>query len=526
MRTAEAMEKRRVSRRTFTAAAASIPLLELVPRGLWGLASGARQVRIRADSEIGLVRPELHGHFAEHLGACVYGGIWVGRNSAIPNVDGYRKLTVEYLRELGVPVLRWPGGCFADDYHWRDGVGPAANRPKRENLHWGGYVEDNSFGTDEFIGFCREIGAEPYICGNVGSGSPEELRDWIEYCNFPSGSSLSEERIRNGSTEPHRVRYWGVGNENWGCGGDMTAKEYAGLYRRFAVFAPTFGGLKPFLIACGPNRNDLSWSRDFMDSVPARHLPQGFAMHYYAEGKDNPAAYNPPDMAAQLATFGDIEQAVIPQRALLDGYDSGRNVALILDEWGVHDRVVPSEEQVHGRLWQECTMRSALAVALGLNLFNRQADKLFMCNLTQTVNVRAPLLQTDGPEGQRCIRTSVYYVFTLFKPHRSKTSVRVETDDPTSTRLSVSASRQDRDVVISLVNASADEDMEIDCSVAGGRPASASAEILHSDDLNAFNSFDSPETVAPRSHAVRVEGSHIQLDLPRLSVVRIAGRLA
>jgi alpha-L-arabinofuranosidase len=519
------MIKRRISRRTFTAAAASVPLLELLPRGILGLASNNRQVRIRTDSEIGLVRPELHGHFAEHLGACIYGGIWVGRNSPVPNVNGYRKLAVEYLRELGVPVLRWPGGCFADDYHWRDGVGPAANRPKRVNLHWGGYVEDNSFGTDEFIGFCREIGAEPYICGNVGSGSPEELRDWIEYCNFPSGSTLADERIRNGYAEPHRVRYWGVGNENWGCGGNMTAKEYAGLFRRFAVFAPAFGGLKPFLIACGPNRNDTSWSRDFMDSVPPRRLPQGFAMHYYAEGKDNPAAYTPADMAAQLATFPDVEQAVIQQRALLDGYDSGRNVGLILDEWGVHDRVVPSEEKVHGRLWQECTMRSALAIALGLNLFNRQADKLFMCNLTQTVNVRAPLLQTDGPEGQRCIRTTVYYVFELFKPHRSKTAVRVEAEGADSARFSVSASRQDRDLVISLVNASADEDMHIDCSLAGERPASASAQILHSDDLNASNGFDGPEAIGPQSHPSRVEGSSIQLDLPRLSVSTIKVRL-
>lgn len=521
----EAVSKRRMSRRAFTAAAASIPLLELVPRGVWSFADGSQRVKIRADSEIGLVRPELHGHFAEHLGACVYGGIWVGRGSPIPNVNGYRKLTVEYLRELGVPVLRWPGGCFADDYHWRDGVGPAANRPKRVNLHWGGYVEDNSFGTDEFIEFCREIGAEPYICGNVGSGSPEELRDWIEYCNFPSGSTLSDQRIRNGYNEPHGVRYWGVGNENWGCGGEMTAKEYAGLYRRFAAYTPTFGGLKPFLIACGPNRNDTSWSRDFMDNVPPRRLPQGFAMHYYVEGKDNPAAYSAADMATQLATFSDIEQAVIQQRALLDGYDSGRNVALILDEWGVHDRVVPSEERTHGRLWQECTMRSALAIALGLNLFNRQADKLYMCNLTQTVNVRAPLLQTDGPEGQRCIRTSVYFVFSLFKPHRSKTSVRVETDDPASARLSVSASRQDRDMVISMVNASADEDMQIDCSLGAERVGSASAQIVHAEDLNAFNSFDDPEKIAPRSHPARVENSSIQLDLPRLSVISITVHL-
>jgi alpha-N-arabinofuranosidase len=517
------MNQRQLSRRAFVASTASLPLLGLVPRGILGAAGGKRHVEIRPGSEIGLVRPELHGQFAEHVGACIYGGIWVGRNSPIPNTNGYRKQTVEYLRDLGVPVLRWPGGCFADDYHWQDGVGPPSRRPKRVNLHWGGYVEDNSFGTDEFIGFCRAIGAEPYICGNVGSGSPVELRDWIEYCNFPPGSALSDARVRNGFPEPHRVRYWGVGNENWGCGGDMTAREYAGLFRRFAVFAPAFGGLKPFLVACGPNRNDTAWSRDFMESVPARRLPAGFAMHYYGEGKDNPSAYTAADMTAQLAAFGEIEQAVIQQRALLDGYPSGRDVALILDEWGVHDRLAPGEEKVHGRLWQECTMRSALAVALGLNLFNRQADKLNMCNLAQMVNVRAPLLQTDGPEGRECIRTAVYYVFALFKAHRSMTVVRVEPDDPSS--LSVSASRQQGEMVVSLVNARDGEDLEVECVLGNERAAGASAESLHADDLNAYNGFDGPGVIMPRPHPVRIEGNSIQLDLPRLSVVTVTLRL-
>jgi len=513
----------RWTRRDFARTSASLPLLALVPRGLLGLGTGRQEVTIRVDSEIGQVRPELHGHFAEHVGACIYGGVWVGRNSPIPNVNGYRKQAVEYLRELGVPILRWPGGCFADDYHWRDGVGPPAGRPKRVNLHWGGYVEDNSFGTDEFIGFCRQIGAEPYICGNVGSGSPEELRDWIEYSNFPSGSALADERARNGSAEPYRIRYWGVGNENWGCGGQMTAREYAALFRRFAVFAPVLGGLKPYLVACGPDRNDVAWSHDFMDSVPAHRLPEAFAMHYYAEGKSPSAAYTPATMEAQLATFPEIERAVIQQRALLDGYDGGRKVMLVLDEWGVHDRLVPEEEKSHGRLWQQCTMRSALAVALGLNLFNRQADKLAMCNLAQMVNVRAPLLQTEGGE---CVRTLVYYVFALFRAHRSKTAVRVEAEDPSSSGLSVSASREGQDLVVSLLNSRDDTDMPVACSLRSVRPASASAQILHADDLNAYNGFGSSAQIAPRPHPVSVGGGGLQLDLPRLSVVTVAVRMA
>jgi len=516
-----------MSRRQFAQSTAALSLSALLPRALFSApASNAQEIVIHTDNEIGTVRPELHGQFAEHVGSCIYGGLWVGKNSPIPNINGYRKAAVEYLRELGIPVLRWPGGCFADDYHWRDGIGPVEKRPKRVNMHWGGYVEDNSFGTDEFIGFCREIGAEPYICGNVGSGTPAELRDWMEYCNFPSGSSLSDARAANGSPEPFKVRYWGVGNENWGCGGAMTGREYGDLYRRFAVFAPSFGGIKPFLIACGPNRNDAVWSRDFMSGLSPRLLPDGFAMHYYAEGGMPSDAYSNEGMTAQLATFPLLEQAVIQQRALLDGYDSGRNIALIVDEWGVHDRLASAEEKEYGRLWQSCTMRSALAVALGLNLFNRQADKLLMCNLAQMVNVRAPLLQTDGPKGQQCLRTTVYHVFALFKPHRAKKALRVETQNPSSAEFSVSASRAGSDLILTFINARDGADVQVECSLRGERAGAASAQILHSDDSNAGNSFDHPDQISPQTHPVNLDGETVLIDLPRLSVVTASAQLA
>jgi hypothetical protein len=212
-----------------TTAAAS--LASLLPRAVFSQGAGNRKAIIHADQEIGLIRPELHSHFAEHLGSCVYGGLWVGKNSPVPNINGIRRAAVDHLKELGVPVLRWPGGCFADDYHWRDGIGPAAKRPKSVNTNWGGYTEDNSFGTHEFIEFCRLIGAEPYFAANVGSGSPHEMRDWMEYCKQPSGSSLAEERAANGSPDPFKVRYRGVGNELWGCGGNFTAQRAPEEYR-------------------------------------------------------------------------------------------------------------------------------------------------------------------------------------------------------------------------------------------------------------------------------------------------------
>jgi len=519
-----------MSRRQFAASAVALSATALAPRWSAILIGGpdaapAQRVVVRTDVEIGTVRPELHGHFAEHLGSCIYGGLWVGKNSRIPNINGYRQQAIEYLRELGVPVLRWPGGCFADDYHWHDGVGPVERRPKRVNIHWGDYVEDGSFGTHEFIGLCQLLGAEPYLAGNVGSGSPGEMRDWIEYCNYPSGSALADERAANGSPEPFRVRYWGVGNENWGCGGEMTPEEYADLYRRFAVYLREFGGTKLYLVACGPNGNDARWSQGVLDGL-RRRLPNGFSMHYYSGGREAPTRFTPEAMNEQLASFARIEQAVIQQRAILDGYNNGRNVGLLLDEWGVWDRIPAEDQQRNGRLWQQSTMRSAVAAGLGLNLFNRQADKLYMCNIAQIVNVLQSLLLTNGPGGEQCVRTTTYYAFLLFKPHRSKMAVRVETETSSPLGLSVSASKGEGELVLSFVNPRYDADVEVDCTLRGSNASEGTAQILHDADLNAYNSFENPLQVVPKAHPVRVEGSNLRVEIPRLSVVTARLRIS
>src|SRR5215472_15470204 len=514
-----------LSRRQFVRKATALALAPLFPRSIWAQSANTQRVLVRTDVEIGLVRPEFHGHFAEHLGSCVYGGLWVGKNSPIPNINGYRKQAVEYLRELGVPVLRWPGGCFADDYHWRDGIGPNSQRPKRVNIHWGGYVEDNSFGTHEFIGLCRLLNAEPYLAGNVGSGSPRELRDWIEYSNFPSGSTLAEERAANGSPEPFRVRYWGVGNESWGCGGDMKPEEYAALYRDFAVYCREFGGTKPFLVASGPSGNDLRWSRGFMDGLRGSQ-PQGLSMHYYTGGRDLATEFTPEHANEQLSIYARVEQAIAQQRSLLDSYRDGQNIGLILDEWGVWDRIPPADEKRYGKLWQQSTMRSAVAAGLGLNIFNRQADKLYMSNIAQIMNVLQSLLLTDGPTGERCVRTTTYHAFALFKAHRGNTSVKVETQDSAPLGLSASASKSAGQVVVSLVNPTGDADWQIEGTLRGVSAKSATGRILHDPDLNAYNSFDQPDRVTPRSHPVRIEGGRMMMDLPRLSVATVAVQTA
>jgi alpha-N-arabinofuranosidase len=511
-----------ISRRNLLASGAAAGFYALTQKRASSAVAEERRLSINPEATIATIRPELHGNFAEHLGSCVYGGLWVGKNSKIPNINGYRKQAVEYLRALGVPVLRWPGGCFADNYHWRQGIGPAEKRPKLVNASWGGYVEDNSFGTHEFIGLCRLIGSEPYLTANVGSGTPQEFEEWIEYCNYPSGSTLSDERAANGSAEPFKVKYWAVGNENWGCGGNMRPEEYAQHYRQFATYARNYGGTAPFLIACGPSGNNKEWTTTFLASM-TRRRPNGFAMHDYQQGSMPATRFTPEAMQQQFRGFTRLEEAIVEQRALLNASEPNRSIGLILDEWGVWDRMVQEEQKKYGPLWQQITMRCAVAAALGLNVFHRQADKLVMCNIAQIVNVLHSLLLT---EEDKCIRTPAYYAFELEKPHRSKTAVRVENpDDGAPSGLSVSASRQENELVVTLVNPKHDTPMNVTCLIAGKSAVSATARALYHADLNACNTFASPDTVLPRDHTAAVSGSGVRVELPPLSIVTAAIRL-
>ena len=517
--------KQPFSRRRFFlgAGAASTALLS----ARRGLSSPASELKVSVDltKEAGAIRPELHGHFAEHLGSCVYGGLWVGKNSKIPNINGHRKQAIDYLKGL-IPVLRWPGGCFADDYHWRDGIGPAAKRPHDVNIHWGMYTEDNSFGTHEFIELCRLIGAQPYLAGNLGSGTPEELRHWMEYCNYPKGSSLSDERAANGSPEPFNVKYWGVGNENWGCGGNMTGDEYATMYRRYATFAPKFGETAPFLIACGPNGNNKEWTQKFWGNMGHGRRPDGFAMHFYSNGRDTSEHFTVENMRQQFDSFPRIETAILEQRALLDSIapSNARSgpVGLLLDEWGVWDKMDPAEDKKYGRLFQQITIRSAIAAALGLNVIHRQAGKLVMTNIAQMVNVLHALLLTDE---DKCVRTTTYYVYEMTKAHLGQISVQTESGAPGGMELSISASRKEKDVTITLVNPKPDATLNVSCALSGGNAAGATGRILQDADLNAANTFATPDRITPKALKVSAQRGTVSAELPPLSVATILVKL-
>ena len=341
----------------------------------------------------------MHGQFAEHLGGCVYGGLWVGPDSPIPNDAGLRLDVLTALRRLRVPVLRWPGGCFADDYHWPDGVGP--DRPRRFNAWWGHEVDDNRFGTHEFLRLCRLIGAKPYLAGNVGSGSPGQLKDWVEYCCWAGDTTFARRRGAHGHPEPYDVRYWGVGNESWGCGGSMTAAEYAGHYNRFSTYLGTFArpptNLPLYLIAAGPNRNDLDWTAGFFDRLAAQRgdaIIHGYGAHYYAGTAGTATAFTAEQWYQLLHSAAGVEGLIVEQRRLMDALPAAKQVDLILDEWGTWHP--PTVGTAANHLWQQNTLRDAVVAAVTLDTFHRHADKLVMANIAQVANVLQAMVLTDG----------------------------------------------------------------------------------------------------------------------------------
>ena len=487
----------------------------------------ASRIHIMPQQGIGRIQPEIYGHFAEHLGTCIYEGLWVGEDSAIPNTRGLRNDVVAALRRLAPPVIRWPGGCFADDYHWRDGIGPRESRPARVNLWWGEDIESNHFGTHEFIELCRQTGAQPYFVGNVGSGTPGELRDWVEYCNFGGDSALSRERAANGAAEPFAVRYWGVGNENWGCGGGMEPEEYASAYRRFSTYLRGFGGSAPYLIACGPSGNDIDWTLRFFERFRRALSPRidAFAAHYYARARDHNAEhpwsaltgtateYDETQWYSQLQLGLQMERLVVQQRAAMDSFDPERRIGLIVDEWGTWHPPTPGRQPRH--IWQQNTMRDAVVAATTLDIFNRHADKVVMANIAQTINVLQAMILTDG---ERMLVTPSGQVYAMYRRHQGGQSLHTDfecetlsfTSDGAAQELPAlagSASLKGRELTLSVVNLHHDTPIEAEIRLVGAQAREVTLNTLAGTDIRAHNDFDSPDRVQPREQTLEVSGS-------------------
>jgi len=488
---------------------------------------------IQADKKIGTINPMLYGHFAEHLGHCIYGGIWVGPDSQIPNIRGIRSDVVEALKKIKPPVVRWPGGCFADSYYWRDGIGPRAERPKRINVHWGRVIEDNQFGTHEFIHFCRQIGAEPLIAANVGSGTPEQMRQWLEYLNCDGNSTLARLRAENGHPEPFNVRYICIGNENWGCGGSMDPVYYARLYRRFSEFCH-FGpvGGRLYKIACGPSGADYAWTDNFFETLCGGRgngrnrlrSVQAFDMHYYTSsgGYGTATNYSINQWYGLLGKCLRIEELIEKHWEIMGRYDPEHRVRLAVCEWGTWHKVIPGTNPRFLR--QQNSMRDALVAALTLNVFNRHCDKVDMANIAQMVNVLQCMVLTDGP---RMLTTPTYYVFEMYVPHHGGEALQcqVVTEYLTFThrgkqgsvpRISASCSRKGHTITLSLVNTHAAENTDIAVHLSGiNRVELESWRVLTADDIHAHNTFEQPNRVVP---ATMAGDDPLNLTLPPASV--------
>ena len=496
----------------------------------------ANAIRVRLDlAPIGTVRPELYGHFAEHLGGCVYGGLWVGTDSAIPNDGGLRLDVLRALQKLSIPVLRWPGGCFADDYDWTDGVGPPAGRPRRFNAWWGHDVDDNAFGTHEFLRLCDLLGAEPYLAGNVGSGTPREMKQWVEYCNFAGDTTLARRRADNGHADPFGVRYWGVGNESWGCGGHLTPEGYADLYKQFATYLCTLTRpptrMPLFLIAAGPNGNDADWTRRFFrqSGLPAGDWQlHGFAAHYYAGTAGTATEYTDDQWYQLLARAAAVETVIRDQRAAMDEFDPQRKIGLLIDEWGTWHPATPGTPANH--LWQQNTLRDALVAGLTLDTFNRHADVLVLCNIAQVANVLQAMVLTDGG---RMVTTPTYHVFDLYQSHQGGTSYPVEvtcgeTRFPTGSgvgrlpTLAASATVKGDQLTLSVTNSHARWPVEAVVELGGRTLADVTVATLADEDLTAHNTFDAPARLTPRTAAVEWAGRHT---FPPASVTVVRGRV-
>ncbi len=472
------------------------------------------------------INKEIYGHFAEHLGRCIYGGIYVGEDSEIPNVRGFRDDVIGALKDMQIPLLRWPGGCFADTYHWKDGIGPRENRPTIVNVHWGGVTEDNGFGTHEFLDFCELIEAEPYININVGSGTVQEASEWVEYVTSRNVSPMTDLRKKNGREEPWPVKYWGIGNENWGCGGNMTPEYYSDLYNRFATY--THGNL--YRIAGGPNVADYNWMEVVMQKTSRyRHLVQGVSLHNYTftdswANKGDATVFGEREWISVLDNTLRMENLIERHSTIMDKYDPEKRIGLIVDEWGNWFNVEPGTNP--GFLYQQNTLRDAMVAGINLNIFNNHADRVKMANIAQMVNVLQSVILTKDDE---MVLTPTYYVFKMYAVHQDATLVpsHLKTGEYSLERHSVpkvnaSASTKDGALNLTLCNLDPNNSESVEIDVTGVEYTSASGQIVTSDNMNNYNDFGKKETVTLETLKVdKPKNGKLTLELPSKSVVLV-----
>ena len=488
------------------------------------------KLTVNADQGTVTISRHIYGQFSEHLGHCIYGGLWVGEDSDIPNTNGVRNDVIAALKKIKIPNLRWPGGCFADEYHWMDGIGPREQRPKMVNTHWGGVTEDNSFGTHEFLNLCEVLETEPYICGNLGSGTVEEVSKWVEYITFDGESPMANLRRQNGREQPWKVKFWGVGNENWGCGGNMSPAGYAENYRRYATYCRNYGTNQLFKIAGGPSEGDYKWMRTLMENIPL-HAMNGISLHYYTvpntwDKKGSATLFDDNEYFRTLEKAAHMEELIERHSSIMDQYDPEKRLGLIVDEWGAWYDVEPGTNP--GFLFQQNTLRDALLAGLTLNIFHRHADRVKMANIAQMVNVLQAMIFTQD---EKMIVTPTYHLFDMYKVHQDATllpltldCVNYEHEGRSLPAISATASKDASGAIhITLVNIDPTRSMEVACDVRGTNAQKLTdAQVLTGETLRACNTFEKPNTVQLAAFkGASYKAGQLTVKLPAKSIVTV-----
>ncbi len=497
------------------------------------------KLTIHENEKLGTINPEIYGHFSEHLGRCIYEGLYVGENSEIPNNKGMRTDVVEALKDMKLPVLRWPGGCFADEYHWKDGIGPKETRKKMINTNWGGVVEDNSFGTHEFFELCDQIGCKTYVNGNVGSGTVQEMSEWVEYMTFDGESPLAQQRRANGRDKAWKVDYFGVGNENWGCGGNMVPEYYADEYRRYQSFVKQYNPDAPITrIACGPNADDYEWTDKLMERCfyhCMEHLHgnlDAISLHYYTvphvwEHKGSATDFNTEEWYITLSKTLKMEELITKHTTIMDKYDPNKIVGLMVDEWGCWYDV--EEGTNPGFLYQQNSVRDAVVAGINLNIFNKHCDRVRMANIAQTVNVLQSVILT---EGKKMVLTPTYHVFRMFKHHQGAELLQSLLAGVNETgvgeykvpEVTESVSVKDGVITITLNNLSVDESKQVEIAFDELKAASVEASVV-TGEMTAHNTFENSEVVnTAELKDVKITDKGLTVTLPPCSVVSLRVR--
>ncbi len=532
----------RLSRRVSISTRSSRAITIAVAAALTAPVLAAQKVDLSVDaSKTGAkIDRNIFGQFAEHLGHGIYEGIWVGPDSRIPNTRGIRNDVVAALQAIKVPNVRWPGGCFADEYHWRNGVGPRSQRVVTLNPNWGGVIEPNTFGTNEFMDFLDQIGAEAYISANVGSGTPREAAEWLEYLTAPQSTTLAQERAADGHPAPYKVGYLGIGNESWDCGGNMTPDYYLSQLKIYSRFVRNFNPSQQdkdqmLRFAVGPGGGEPRWT-EWTEAIMKAYQQHtwswdinGLSLHNYTVGKWPPSfksvGFGETEYSQILKATLDMETLISKYSAIMDKYDPQKKVALVVDEWGGWYAPLPGSNP--GFLVQQNSLRDAVLAALNLNIFARHADRVRMANIAQMINVLQGMIMTDK---EKMVLTPTYYVFKMYVPFQDAAFVPVTFDagtythgDVTLPRVDAIAARDTRGKLwLELTNLDPNESAEIEATLRGISAKSAVGETLTAPKVDSVNTFESPNTVVPKPVAARVQGNKLSLELEPKSVTVIS----